>query len=59
MEFLHSDNFVQAHIKAAEAMAEDDSPVVSLESFTGMCEGWGVGGTYYCIAGIFQVVKFL
>ena len=39
VEFLHSDNFVQAHIKAAEAMAEDDSPVVSLESYTGMCEG--------------------
>ena len=28
MEFLHSDNFCQAHIKAAEACSLPDSPVV-------------------------------
>lgn len=28
MEFLHGDNFVQAHIKAAEALQQPDSSVV-------------------------------
>ena len=28
VDFLHADNFCQAHVKAAEAMAEDQSPVV-------------------------------
>ena len=29
VEFLHGDNFVQAHIRAAEALQEHDSLVVS------------------------------
>ena len=29
VEFLHADNFCQAHIKAAEAMEDPQSPVVS------------------------------
>ena len=29
VEFLHADNFVQAHIKAAECCCLPDSPVVS------------------------------
>lgn len=28
VEFLHADNFCQAHIKAAEAMEKPESPVV-------------------------------
>ena len=28
VDFLHGDNFCQAHIKAAEAMDDDSSPVV-------------------------------
>jgi hypothetical protein len=29
VDFLHGDNFCQAHIKAAEAMEDPTSPVVS------------------------------
>ena len=34
VEFLHGDNFVQAHIRAAEALKEKDSPVVSCFVFS-------------------------
>ena len=30
VDFLHGDNFCQAHIKAAEAMEDPASPVVSV-----------------------------
>ncbi len=30
VEFLHVDNFVQAHVKAAEALTPPESPVVRL-----------------------------
>ena len=32
VEFLHADNYVQAHIQAANALQQHDSPVVSLHS---------------------------
>ena len=39
VDFLHGDNFCQAHIKAGEAMLTHDSPVVS--------QGFYYKGAYY------------
>ena len=34
VEFLHADNFCQAHIKAAEAMEKEGSPVVCVRQYS-------------------------